>query len=516
MKLPFFRRSKPVTAFSPIWHEASRPAAATTVLLIHGIGSTADKTWIPLVQILLSDPDLVDFSFIKYEYPTSKFEFKPWVRVPSLDELALGLATEIKIRVGTANVIVVAHSMGGLIARQLTTYQIKNHQPLSIRRALLLATPNSGASLAALAKDIFPRHAQTRFLAPFSPEINQLNEDWLRFDIDKRVRFDFVAGGIDHIVEMNSAKGTPGRLLDDLLVENNHGNITHPSDENSSNYKLIKRFITGEETGPLLGKAVSTGDPLFAVYRIHHEDFYLHRGVDRQLAQTVEVGHCWITGGSGLGKTASATRRALVGGATLFQVYLGSYQGMSTDRILHAVHNELLDRVGTGTAISDNLTVAETISGIRALLRNHPPHKRACLLIEEIPLPQEKDFLEFSNLLEMLFESLNAGGIDNVDIVITSIPDFSTEIIRSSEKLAASLRFLNIGKWTDSEISCLIRIISEALPVTLSDTDIVALVTASNGRPRFVKEAFQRLKSSQAPAETMSTIVRTLLVDNRA
>lgn len=516
MQLPFFRRSKPDNEYSSIWLEASRPAAPTAVLLIHGIGSTANKTWIPLLQILLKDSDLSDFSFIKYEYPTSKVAFKPWVRVPSLDELAAGLSTEIKVRVGASSVIVIAHSMGGLIARQLTTYQIKHQQPLSIRRALLLATPNSGASLAALAKAIFPRHAQAKMLAPFSPEIDRLNEDWLSLEVDKRVRFDFVAGGIDHIVEMASAKGTPGRLLDDLLVKNTHGDITHPEDDNSSNYKLIKRFITGKDTGVISAKNISTGDPLFAVYRIHHEDFYLCRGVDRQLTQTVEAGHCWITGNSGLGKTASATRRALLGGATLFQVYLGSYQGTSADRILHAVHNELLDRVGTGSPIAEDLTVAETISGIRALLRNHPPHKRACLLIEELPLPEEKDFLIFSTLLEMLFESLSAGGVDNIDVVITSIPDFSKEIIRSSEKLAASLRFLNISKWDAAEIANLVDIISEALTIRLTNIDKEALVTAADGRPRFVKEAFQRLKASETDAQTMTVIVRTLLVDNRA
>jgi triacylglycerol esterase/lipase EstA (alpha/beta hydrolase family) len=177
MRLPSLRSRPLAKASSSLWKRGNRPGSTTAVMFVHGLGTDADKTWGDLLELCLEDEELLNFSFHKFEYKTSKIEWKPWVRVPSLDELAYGLATEIKLTVGDANIIVIAHSMGGLIVRKLTIDQIIDSRTLSVRRALLLATPNSGAALAALAAAVFPRHAQTRLLAPFSSEIEGLNDD---------------------------------------------------------------------------------------------------------------------------------------------------------------------------------------------------------------------------------------------------------------------------------------------------------------------------------------------------
>jgi hypothetical protein len=307
----------------------------------------------------------------------------------------------------------------------------------------------------------------------------------------------------------------PGRALDDLLMKNNHRDITCPADRDASNYKLIRRFILGRDTALTVAGSVAVGDPLFAIYRPQHEPFYIHRPIDRIVNQALLTGHCWIAGVSGAGKTVSATRSAMVDGATLYQVYLGSYQSTPPDGMLDAIYVELADRFGATPASSASRDMAETIGAIRVLLRKHPSHQRVCLLIEELPLKSERDFLDFALQIEALIESLNAGGMDNVRVIVTSIPDFSVQLRQSSDKLAAAMQFLTMTLWDEPSMLSLVSTVEGALSLPDQSPHLEQLLKASAGRPRVVKEVYRKLRNTPDDRETMLDVLANLgLRDN--
>ena len=191
----------------------------TLVLFVHGLGGDARGTWGGFPGLLASDPDLqsrvsVDF----YKFPTSLFRLPFSRQAPRIQDLAAGLKTHIDHCYPRHPIIVlVCHSLGGLIARRYLIDECKSGRQLPISGLLLFAVPNNGAGLASVAQRLSWRHAQLRQLCTGSDLIDSLNEDWFVLGVHNRLPVRCIVGGMDRVVDGSSAT-TSGEIHTSILL----------------------------------------------------------------------------------------------------------------------------------------------------------------------------------------------------------------------------------------------------------------------------------------------------------
>lgn len=124
------------------------------------------------------------------------------------------------------NIIVIAHSMGGLVAKALVIDEIKNASTKKVKKYISLAVPHSGSNFAVIAGSIFT-NPQVIDLEPLSEAVKSLNEDWLRLQ-DALPSSLYIYGQYDTIVPKTSA--VPIGIGDDCIVpcDEDHNSITKP------------------------------------------------------------------------------------------------------------------------------------------------------------------------------------------------------------------------------------------------------------------------------------------------
>ncbi|MDA1850651.1 hypothetical protein PDL09_26180 [Bacillus cereus] len=124
------------------------------------------------------------------------------------------------------NIIVIAHSMGGLVAKALVIDEIKNASTKKVKKYISLAVPHSGSNFAVIAGSIFT-NPQVIDLEPLSEAVKSLNEDWLRLQ-DSLPSSLYIYGQYDTIVPKTSA--VPIGIGDDCIVpcDEDHNSITKP------------------------------------------------------------------------------------------------------------------------------------------------------------------------------------------------------------------------------------------------------------------------------------------------
>jgi pimeloyl-ACP methyl ester carboxylesterase len=112
------------------------------LLFIHGLGGDG-TTWGLFPTLLQSDPALKGrFDLEFYRYPSSAVRF-PWSKQSiRIQDLSRAMRTELGARfTNYSDVIVVAHSMGGLVAQKYIVDELKEKQELrvSVSSGLILA-----------------------------------------------------------------------------------------------------------------------------------------------------------------------------------------------------------------------------------------------------------------------------------------------------------------------------------------------------------------------------------------
>ncbi|EKN5109535.1 ABC-three component system protein [Yersinia enterocolitica] len=234
--------------------------ASNLVLFIHGLNGGGD-TWnysdeVSFPKLLKSDEDLASFDISYFEYFTnftSKFNVakgflrklfnstnKIQMNLP-VDELSELLVTEIDVNLSEyKNIIFVAHSMGGLVAKSCILKMIKYGRNDNIKGFISLAVPHAGSELASYSSMI-SSSAQIKDLKVFSDETDSLNREWLASNQTPSSKF--IYGTNDLIVNKKSALPIQILAKDSVAVHEDHGTICKPSDTDNNVYKLVKRFI---------------------------------------------------------------------------------------------------------------------------------------------------------------------------------------------------------------------------------------------------------------------------------
>ncbi len=138
------------------------------------------------------------------------------------------------------NIVVVAHSMGGLISK---AWVVKvEHEGLTnkIKLFISLAVPHLGSDVATFGT-LFTSNLQLKDLAPLSETIPKLNDEWERLSRKPNVKYFY--GTYDVIVKKDSAIGTDNSKQDIIACSDNHKSICKPAAKNSLVYMATIDFI---------------------------------------------------------------------------------------------------------------------------------------------------------------------------------------------------------------------------------------------------------------------------------
>ena len=178
--------------------------ARADVVFIHGWQS--DPDCFGEVPRLLEERVPVKARF--YGYPTGKLG-----KHPALSFVARNLENWLWREIRSERFGLVAHSMGGLIARKAVVQQMRSPRPRLDKRLKLmafLASPHNGAALAGLAQRIPFVSTHLHDLGPNSSFLFDLNSDWLVWSkemVPESCHVRCVVGVEDKIVSLANAQG---------------------------------------------------------------------------------------------------------------------------------------------------------------------------------------------------------------------------------------------------------------------------------------------------------------------
>jgi pimeloyl-ACP methyl ester carboxylesterase len=221
------------------------------IVFIHGFQGDIAATWGNFPTLLAADPRLAGWDMYGFRYSTRLLPdiVGLWRADAPLTELALLLHTSVENSVlrDAASLVLIAHSMGGLIVqRAVLTYPALRQR---VTHLFLFGTPSAGLGKAS---PFFFWKRQFRDMAEDSPFIHQLRHDWQQ-QIGEPPPFDFLvtAGELDQFVPPWSSL-QPFPEARRRVVPGDHVSMIKPTTATSRCVELIGRRLThrAEEAGP--------------------------------------------------------------------------------------------------------------------------------------------------------------------------------------------------------------------------------------------------------------------------
>lgn len=283
---------------------------AKKIILVHGLGTTADRTWGEFPTFLKKDSDL-DFDIVSIEYESPSL-WKVWKRAPSILNIANGVLTDIKAQCDIANdeIIMVGHSHGGIIVKKVLLLLENKGISHKIVKVCFFDVPHDGSGYANVGKYISFRNLHLNSLVRDSTELDDLNDQLVHSGLSNSLDILSIIPANDSIVSSSSSKSIfRGH---EVVTVNcvDHSSIVKPTSTSSPSYAEFKRFILKQNTITKYKNAASRDlEDWKSVERRNHSYHYASdekRAKDLSslvsaLALVSPV--IRITGASGLGKT---------------------------------------------------------------------------------------------------------------------------------------------------------------------------------------------------------------------
>ncbi len=159
----------------------------------------------------------------------------------SIGEIGNLLRTEIRFKLQTYdNIIVVAHSMGGLVTKSAITKDIEEKTPSKIKLFISLAVPHQGAEAATFGK-LISDNLQIEGLSPLNDFIHKINDEWLKTSLRPATKYFY--GVHDSVVKKTSAVPIDKEKSDAISVDEDHSSITKPENPGSTIVMAVKQII---------------------------------------------------------------------------------------------------------------------------------------------------------------------------------------------------------------------------------------------------------------------------------
>lgn len=209
------------------------------------------------------------------------------------------------------DVILVGHSMGGLIIRRMLLRLKAKGINHNIRKVCFFDVPHEGSGFAKVGKYIafFNRHMKT--LASNSTELDDLNEQWVDKKLDEHLNILSVIDANETVVSAMSSKSIFRFHAIETINGVNHSTIVKPNTVNDTAVLVLKAFIKSKPSiGKFNNNNVSKSMTEWLKYdERRHELAYLedkgrekaYKGLADGLASSTPIVR--LTGLSGLGKS---------------------------------------------------------------------------------------------------------------------------------------------------------------------------------------------------------------------
>lgn len=165
----------------------------------------------------------------------------------SIEEISNLLRTEIRFRLEKYDtIIVIAHSMGGLVTKSAIVKDLEDKSLSKIKLFVSLAVPHQGAKLATYG-NLVSNNLQIENLAPLNDFIHKTNDYWLKTNLRPDTKYFY--GLSDGVVSKTSAVPADKEVSDIIPVDEDHSSITKPIDKNCTIYIAVKQLILNHRDG---------------------------------------------------------------------------------------------------------------------------------------------------------------------------------------------------------------------------------------------------------------------------
>ena len=224
------------------------------LLFIHGL-SGSKKSFGDFKKYIKDDNYFEEYEVDYYEYPTIKLlSPSSWITAPKIQSLATGLRTDIVTKYKEYDYIVlVCHSMGGLISKQYLLDEEENILNFSnpVKKVIMYGTPNIGSDCS---KWFLSFHPQIRQLNRDSDFIEFLNKSLKDHKLLDYIDFYYVIGDKDRIVNRTSASNFWDAKFYSIPNKSHAigDGVAKPKSKEDRTFTLLKEFLRDEQKLPNL------------------------------------------------------------------------------------------------------------------------------------------------------------------------------------------------------------------------------------------------------------------------
>ena len=230
------------------------------VVFVHGLtggmGTWAYDEQVSFPTLLVTDPRIDGFDIACFNYFTTFTNMfgasksimarlfgslKSFRKNLPIEELGELLKTEFSVNFSKyKRVIIIAHSMGGLISKYCILQQIEHDGRTPVAGLISLAVPHQGAEAASWAS-LISSNAHVGDLKVLGETIDKLNRSWSQSAAKPDVMY--VYGAHDIIVRKNSAISTDTSKAAGVAVDEDHIGICKPKSVEQTVYVASVNFI---------------------------------------------------------------------------------------------------------------------------------------------------------------------------------------------------------------------------------------------------------------------------------
>lgn len=225
------------------------------MIFVHGLHGDPDGTWRQsktsktLPELLALDEKLNGIDVYSFGYPSNlvvNYDFR---------EVSKILHSEIKAHLTGKDIILIAHSMGGLVVQQYLIDQFEQFNNTAVKQVkgiIYMAVPFEGSSKANFASWFVPYHKQVSSLIVNNPLLQELRENWVKYvfrggqeNLPDAMQCTIsqlaLYGARDWIVSKKSA--SPFHVGAEVIASDTGHKDICKIDQFSTEYKHIKKFV---------------------------------------------------------------------------------------------------------------------------------------------------------------------------------------------------------------------------------------------------------------------------------
>jgi predicted alpha/beta hydrolase family esterase len=206
------------------------PSNHHLIVFIHGWRGDPTESWMQFPKLVIKDPRFNSCDVLSLSYPTYISR-----RSLTIPQLAQWLTEQMKQRdyyVKYDKIFVVAHSLGGLVAREIVIENRLGGIPDMFQELVEIATPHNGANIAGVANTLGIDRAYVKEVEPSSRFLADLRDKWNR--LTPRPATFAITSVSDEIVQPASAEEQCDRFQ--IFPQWSHIELAKPSSNQDDRY----------------------------------------------------------------------------------------------------------------------------------------------------------------------------------------------------------------------------------------------------------------------------------------